>query len=67
MSLPKAGGGDRNVVRHSAKRVEAERPHAVDLGFDCLAIKRGARHAGHATLRPGLPLRFGGISFTMTR
>src|ERR1700730_8302051 len=30
-------------------------PHAVDLGFDSLAIKQGARHGGHAALRPGRP------------
>jgi hypothetical protein len=50
-----------------AKFVEAERPHADDLGLDCLAIERWARHAGHAALRPDLPLRFGATLFATMR
>jgi hypothetical protein len=34
--LKTLGGDDRKVVRQSAKLVEAERPHAVNLGLDCL-------------------------------
>jgi hypothetical protein len=37
------------------------------LGLDRLAIRRWARHAGHAALRPGLPLRCGETSFTAMR
>ena len=48
-----------------AKLVEAERPHAVDLGLDRLAI--GASHAGHAALRPDLLLRFGATSLATMR
>ena len=50
-----------------AKLVEAERPYAVDLGLDFLAIGRSASHAGHAALRPDLPLRFGEASLATMR
>ena len=68
-SLVKAGGGEeRNVTRHRVRStVEAERPHAADLGLDRRAIRRWARHAGHAALRPGLALRFGETSFATMR
>jgi Resolvase, N terminal domain len=49
-----------------AKFFEAERPHAVDLGLDRLAI-RCWMHAGHAALRPDLPLRFDETSFATMR
>ena len=42
------GGAERHAPQ-GAKFVEAERP-ADDLGLDCLAIERWARHAGHAAL-----------------
>ena len=51
-------GADRH-----AKLVEVGRPQAVDLDLDRLAIRRWARHAGHAALRVGLPLRCGETSF----
>jgi hypothetical protein len=51
----------------AAKFVEAERPNAVDLGLDRLAIKRGARHGSQAALRPGLPFRFGATSLATMR
>ena len=62
-SLLKAGGGDNRTGRapQGAKLVEAERPHAVDLGLDRLAIGRSASHVRHAALRPDLPLRFGAV------
>jgi hypothetical protein len=60
------GGAERDAPQ-GAKRVEVERPHADDLGLDRRAIRRWARHAGHAALRPGLALRFGETSFATMR
>jgi hypothetical protein len=46
-SLVKTGGGDdRNVVRHTLRIVEAERPHAVDLGRSRRLVTRPAGGAG---------------------
>jgi hypothetical protein len=60
-------GGLERRAPQGAKFVEAERPHADDLGFDCLAISSWAKHAGHAALRPDLALRFGTTSFASMR
>jgi hypothetical protein len=39
-----------------AKLLEAERPHAVDLGLERFEVDWPASHARHAALRPDLPL-----------
>ncbi len=59
------GGAERHASQ-GTKLVEAERPHAVDLGLDRLAIERWARHADY-TLRSALALRFGETSFAPMR
>src|ERR1700730_380964 len=68
-----AAGFRREDFAHFADRLAEETAIARGLfannGFSRsgLALKRGARHGGHAALRPGRPLRFGGISLAMTR
>jgi hypothetical protein len=70
LAAPKNGpypAGEEETVKTEKTGLEAERPHADDLGLDCLAIERWARHAGHAALRPDLPLRFGATLFATMR
>jgi hypothetical protein len=69
MSLLKAGGGnDRKVVRHRVRSAStpSDRTRSISASIASQSNK-GARHGGHATLRAGRPLRFGGISLAMTR
>jgi hypothetical protein len=50
-SLVKAGGAERHAPQ-GAKLVEVERPHAVDLGLDSLAIERWATADAGKDSRP---------------